>query len=121
MGTESEQPDMAALAAAGVPMADAVKLCEAWALAHPEPGPIVVEHVLNLDCYLPPVPKAAKPAKVEPVEEPCGEIWALNVLHEIVTQIETQRADPTQLGNVGLTPSTAKEIAYYIRQSKGYP
>ncbi len=103
-----EEPDMAALAAAGVPMAEAIRQCEAWKAAHQPPAePPEPEPVLNLAAYKPPV---AKPAEPEPHAN-----TSMAMLASLSEQIRSGAPGcVTELGRDGWSEQTARELARHI-------
>jgi hypothetical protein len=125
-----QAPDMAALHAAGVPLEDAIRQCTAWAEAHPEPPPIIAEHVaeepqepvrLKLSMWKPPVakPKPAPAPRVYEAARDTDGILCLSLLHTITQMIGgTYEIDPTRLAMDGLSSAAANEIADILRRAK---
>jgi len=107
-------PDMEQLRREGVPLPEAIAICEAYAAAHQvepeleEPQP---ERKLNLAMYVPPLPRV--PQHMEPV----GELSALSLLHTLCQMIDSGRPDVTLLVHSGFSPHTAEELTSLIHSA----
>jgi hypothetical protein len=116
--TADEQPDMAALAAAGVPMDEAIAACEAWKASHPHPEPMrerEPEPFLNLAMYKEPLQPG--PIISAHVVDDTDRLLSLSVLHTVTEMIGgIAKVDPTRLVWEGLSPACATEICDFIRR-----
>jgi hypothetical protein len=113
-------PDMGELHRLGVPLQEAVAICESHhkapepaPVAKPAPKPVAVKATsapLNLTCYVAPPAPAASELDAES---------AASQLHDLLQEIERGRpADVTALVRAGWSASTARELVKIINISK---
>jgi hypothetical protein len=135
-----EMPDMARLRDIGVPLKRAITICaerhkaptvEPVAKQTPEPAPLprlqpVAKQtgIANIErpaiaAPLPAVPPSDPKRNV--FLEPAPKFFALSLLHTLALQMESGRADPTQLVWEGMSPGTAAELCNWIRSAHPVP
>lgn len=103
---DGDLPDLVKLRDLGLPVAEAVSICEKWRASAPKVAALPIS---------PPAPAPiAKPKEREPI----GRIHALSLLHELAMQIDAERGCPTLLHNAGFSKQTAEELAFLINSSR---
>jgi hypothetical protein len=114
-------PDMAKLHELGVPLSEAVAICESHhkapepaPVATPAPKPVAAVKPLNLACYMAP-PAPAAPA---PKSDAMDGMSAMSMLHTLCEMaVSGQHACFTTLRQDGFSESTSRELVKIINAS----